>query len=301
MKSKPLVSIVIITMNRKLELDETLINIYEQTYENIEVILYDNGSRTEIYNHNLNLSKNYNSCHFYSSPKNLGVSGGRTEALKKAIGKYIIEIDDDAIFEDTDAIEKAINFMISNTEIGIAAFKIVNFHTRTVTRNEYPFRDKSRLHSESGYCTWFIGAGHCFRRETISTVGYYNEYFPWGLEEHDYSLRALDNNFLIYFLADVIVLHKKSPNARIKNPIEFASIQLKNQIKVAAINLPLLSIVSYIILRSLQAIIKNKNIMIPFLALRYIYHESDYIRRKRKVIDKKTIEYLKRNHGQLYY
>lgn len=296
------VSICIVTRNRDIELIATLKSISQQSYSPLEVIIIDNNSERSIIEDIRQFLSNYSLPHNYIlNDKNLGVSGGRNIGLITAVGDYIIEIDDDAVFESIDAIEKAVNFMDDNPFVGISAFRITNFFTNKIVPQEFPFRNKNRDPNENSETCWFIGAGHIFRKDLLDRIGYYHEFYPWGSEEQDLALRALDAGFKIYYLAYINVLHKKSPKARISNRIEFASIALKNRIKVASLNLPLFNVLSYILIRGIQFTIRERSILVFPKAIMKLLGELKYINRNRKVIKKETIKYLKSHNGQLYY
>ena len=288
-------------MNRAEELLETVKNIKEQSYFNKEIIIIENGSNQKTVHTNC---IKYNQDHlvkYVVQKKNLGVSGGRNVALNLAKGEYIIEIDDDAVFENHNAIENAVDYMENNHNIGILGFKITNYYSGKITKQEYPFRNKKRDHNKSGLCTWFIGAGHMFSREILLKVGFYRDFFPWGSEEQDFSIRAIDSGFSILYFPTVNVYHKKSPQGRIQNPIEFASIALKNRIKVALLNLPVFSIITYILVRGLQSVLKYKNLNLLLLTYYHLKTEWSYIKAHRKPIKSQTILKLIQLKGQVFY
>ena len=295
-----LVSILVVTMNRPEELSDTLDSIACQTYPNSETIVLENGSTPDVTACNSKTARKYGVTYIVSEI-NLGVSGGRNVALSHAKGDYILEIDDDAVFSDEDNIENAVQFLRANQEVGILAFKITNYHTGRISRHEYPFRNKRRDPDMAGPCTWFIGAGHVFRRSLIDKIGIYRDFSPWGEEEQDLSIRTLEAGFDIYYYPDVNILHKKSPKGRINNAKLFGSIHLKNRVKVALLNLPLRSVLTYYLVRGLHYVILYRNVTIPFHALVLLYKERQYIRDNRHPIQRHTFRKLARLNGQHYY
>ncbi|MHA1381554.1 MAG: glycosyltransferase family 2 protein [Candidatus Helarchaeota archaeon] len=297
----PLVSILIITRNRKDDLLDTISNIQLQDYDNIEIIVVENGSNEETIKSNYSVLSRYNNIKYVILKKNLGVSGGRNVALRLAKGDYIIEIDDDAIFRYKNSISLSVGFLERNKNVGILAFKIVNFYTNKISRNEFPFKRKKRNHTVKGPCTWFIGAGHIITRDCLSKVGFYKDFFPWGHEEQDYSIRCLDEGFEIYYFPEVEVLHKKTQKGRLEDSTEFIAIKLKNRIKVAILSLPMFSIISYYFFWSLYFVVKEKDILLPFIALKNIYKEKEYLLKNRKRIKLKTVLRLFKLNGQLFY
>jgi len=301
MTKNPLVTVSIITHNRPDDLADTIANVLAQTYRHIEVLVIENGSEPAVINANRKRLESIDCLRYIPLVRNLGVSGGRRVALENALGDYIIEIDDDAVFEKPDAIDRAVDCLESNLVIGILAFKITNYHTGRIVPSEFPFRDKNRDPELAGLCTWFIGAGHAFRRSAIEHIGTYRDFFPWGSEEQDLALRTLDAGYEIMYFPDVNVLHKKSPTARIENERMFAAIRVKNRVKVALLNLPWYSVITYFIVRTGQFMLQERN---PFLALRVLHmlaKEWDYIRKNRRVISRETQRRLRERKGQLYF
>jgi len=296
-----LVSVLIITRNRSEELFDTISNIQQQSYANIELIVLENGSDSQVVEHNKRRIQEYGNIHYVVLSENKGVSGGRNVALSQARGKYIVEVDDDAIFEYVDSIEKVVEFFERHPLVGIQAFKITNFFSKQIVPQEYPFRDKNRDPLLPGPCTWFIGAGHAFRRDMIGAIGTYRDFFPWGSEEQDLSMRALENDFEIYYNPRISILHKKSPKARIRNQSEFASIALKNRVKVAMLNLPILNVFSFFLIRGTQLSLRYKDISIPLRSLILLFKDMTYIRMNRKVLSRKTLRKMSELKGQLYF
>ena len=95
MISKPIVSIIVPTYNRKWLLPRTLNSLVQQTYKNLEVILVNDAGEdvdevAEEYKKLLNLR-------YIKNFKNIGLAGTRNVGMKNAIGDYFIFLDDDDI------------------------------------------------------------------------------------------------------------------------------------------------------------------------------------------------------------
>ena len=96
MNDKPLVSILVITYNRKVFLHETIESILNQTYKNFELIIVDNFSNYDFLSH-LNSFKDDRIKPFQN--KNNGVIAvNRNFGLTKAQGEYIAICDDDDLW-----------------------------------------------------------------------------------------------------------------------------------------------------------------------------------------------------------
>ncbi|OEE68085.1 hypothetical protein A1OO_20365 [Enterovibrio norvegicus FF-33] len=123
---RPLVSIYVTTHNRKEKLERALNSCFRQSYDNIEIIISDDGSsdNTKTFCESL-LEKKINVKYIRSeSPK--GACHARNVAIEAASGYYITGLDDDDYFKH-DRIEKFVNsidrlndhsFLYSNYNIG---------------------------------------------------------------------------------------------------------------------------------------------------------------------------------------
>ena len=105
---KNLVSIIIVTFNRKNDVVRCLDSVFKNNYDNFETIVVDNASSDgtaeyleEKYGNKINLVK---------SDKNLMAGGGRNLGTKHAKGEYLLFIDSDNIIDKT---------MISELILGI--------------------------------------------------------------------------------------------------------------------------------------------------------------------------------------
>ena len=121
MENNPLVTVNILSFNRKDELRITLTKVFEQDYNNIEVIVVDNASTDgspEM------VEKEFPTVILIKLNKNIGVAGWN-EGFKIAKGKYLLVLDDDA-FPDKPSIKLSVEEMENNLLIGIIAYNVFN-------------------------------------------------------------------------------------------------------------------------------------------------------------------------------
>ena len=295
------VSIVILTMNRSSHMRIVLENISLQSLVPEEIIIIDNHSKEIEQQKNRELADKYKA-DYYLMNENLGVSGGRNFGLKKAKGDIIIEIDDDAEFESIHAIRNARQILKKHKNIGIIAFSILKNKNMHFRREEFPFFNKmKKLNNPLTECAWFIGAGHAFRKEIFDKVNYYNDFYPYGQEEIDLSIRVKDSGYDIFYAKDIKVFHNKTDDARYIPPIDVAGLNLKNRIKVAMLNLNFLSVLSYIFIRSTQFILKYKTFQVVKIAYNLMKDDLIYIKNNRKVISLKTYWKLAKINGPILF
>ena len=117
-----MVSVIIPIYNTQKYLKRCMDSVIEQTYQNIEIILIDDGSS----DNSLEICKKYqeNDKRVYIiSGKNCGVSHARNLGIDKAKGKYLYFVDSDDYLEK-EAIEKMlIEYKMRNNQLVIAGYK----------------------------------------------------------------------------------------------------------------------------------------------------------------------------------
>ena len=91
---RPLVSVVIPVYNCAEYIGECIDSVVEQTYDNIEIIVVNDGSKDESEKIIKNKKKKYRNILYYKQ-RNKGVSAARNLGISKAKGKYITFVDAD--------------------------------------------------------------------------------------------------------------------------------------------------------------------------------------------------------------
>jgi GT2 family glycosyltransferase len=188
----PLVSVNILSYNRKDELRNTLQKVYEQDYKNIEVIVVDNASddgSAEM------VKAEFPSVILIKMEKNIGIAGWN-EGFKIAKGEYVLVLDDDS-YPDIKTIESGINKMILNPNIAIVALNVIDVK-RNMTQTGYftkPYKD-------------FIGCGAIIRNTAFTSVGGFDQVIFIYAHELDFSIRILNAGFEIDYIVDSKVFHR---------------------------------------------------------------------------------------------
>ena len=111
----PSVSVIIPTYNRADIILETIESVFNQTYQNFEIVIVDDGSSDNTKEVIENL-KNPRIKYIYQ--KNSGPSAARNNGIKNAKGELIAFLDSDDLWLK-DKLEKQINILNYRPEIGI--------------------------------------------------------------------------------------------------------------------------------------------------------------------------------------
>ena len=100
----PLVSVVIVTWNRRMDVLMAVQSVYTQPYPNVEVIVVDNGSSDGTVEA---LAAAYPAATVIAMKRNLGVAAGRNPGIAVARGEFVVILDSDAIL-DRDALARVV-------------------------------------------------------------------------------------------------------------------------------------------------------------------------------------------------
>ena len=92
---KPFISVVMATYNGELFIDEAIQSVLDQSYENFEFIIVDDGSTDRTAHHIA--SFNDDRILYFKKENNTGIADSLNIGISKAKGKYIARMDDDDV------------------------------------------------------------------------------------------------------------------------------------------------------------------------------------------------------------
>lgn len=206
------VSVLIGTRNRPQSLRRCVESVYEQSYDDIEILILDNSPESNTCNelHSFLDDPRVDCTHINEG---YGVAKSRNWLMERASGEIFVTIDDDAVFEDEDAIRRVVAGFES--DIGIQAFKIVdhpeNNEERIIAPVPQAHTDAVDL-DEAFDTSYYVGGGHAIKREVIERCGDYFDGLVYGGEELDLSYRAVDAGYSIKYNPGVVVHHYPEPS-----------------------------------------------------------------------------------------
>lgn len=111
--NKKLVSVIVPMYNAEKYVVETLDNLINQTYSNIEIIVVNDCSTDNSYKVVEGYTKKDDRIKLFANETNLGVAESRNYAISQAKGELIAFCDADDVWE-LEKLEKQINFMEEN-------------------------------------------------------------------------------------------------------------------------------------------------------------------------------------------
>lgn len=201
-----MVSVIILTWNRKDDLLETITELKESTYAPIEIIVVDNGSNDGTQEA---INEKFPQVNFIRLEKNVGIAGYNM-GMKKARGEYVVLLDSDS-FPDRNAIERMLKIFESDRSIGAVAFDI---HNSQLTTNNLQLTTKFDLRKGKDVYG-YNGAGVGIRKECLERAGYLFEPYFLYFNEQDHAFRILQAGYKIKFHPEIIAYHKSSMTSRV--------------------------------------------------------------------------------------
>jgi glycosyltransferase involved in cell wall biosynthesis len=193
-----MISIIIPTYNRPLELIKCLNSLLEQIYTNWECIVVDDGSSIQRLEEIENFINNKDSIFLYKRPENKlkGPSSCRNFGILKAKGNFIQFFDDDdemypdMLKEKFDEIEK------TKADVVVAPVDFYDLKQKKITSQNTVFSNDIVLDYVLSNISWFV-SGPMWRKEFLTEK--FDESVQ-TLDDWDFNLRNIYKNPKIAFL-----------------------------------------------------------------------------------------------------
>lgn len=302
-------AIVIITYNRPddaLELAQNISQLQQVTTLCSEVIFVNNKSTVSYAQLETFIEQHpHIPFRYFKTEENLGVSRGRNFAIQQSTAPYLVFLDDDALFQNLDALQYIPQIftqpVVNTTQpTGIISFKVYYHSTGELQKTAFAHKQFERRKAWHHFQTaYFVGCAHAIHRSVFEKTGYYPTNFFYGMEEYDLSYRAIDAGFDIVYDDRVVIRHKESPAGRLPNKDKLRGMWV-NKSKVAFKFLPLIYFFTTAFMWSFEYLRKSG------------YHFPGWLKgwvqifripagEKRTPINKKGLTYLKQVEARLWF
>lgn len=227
------VSVIIVTMDRKKDLEDCLLSYTQQNYKQIEIVVVNNGSGKGL---SVWLKRNYPKVILIENKKNLGAAEGRNIGAGKANGDIFLFSDDDVI-ADRNMIKKMVNFFDRNKHVGVAQPLIfekgnpeimqgaghnINLTTGRIAAWGAGEKNTGQYNRIRNIplcgCIWMV------KRSIFEDVGGYDDVFFIPYEDSDFSLRVSRFGYINYCVGSATAFHRGRKTTFIHPWIEFLGI-----------------------------------------------------------------------------
>lgn len=229
-KKRPLVSVVVLTCNGLSHLEECLTSLLEQTWNEREVILVDNGSRDG--SAEMVRERFGDSVRVIELPENVGYAGGNNSGLRAARGDYVAVLNDDTR-TDPRWLEEMVEVLRRRPDCGLAACRILSYRQPEIIDNvghliyrDGTFRGRGRLERDQGQYDRVeeilspSGCAFLARKAALEEADYFDEdFFIYG-EDADLSLRVRLAGWKAVYVPGSVVYHKYSATTGAYSPLK---------------------------------------------------------------------------------
>ncbi|VXB18098.1 Glycosyl transferase [Flavobacterium sp. 9AF] len=211
------ISIITITYNRANLIGETIESVLNQTYQNFEHIIIDDGStdNTE------EVVKGYNDERilYFNYQKTSNLSTLRNYGLKHSSGDIISILDSDDLWLNN-KLELIINIFKKNNEIKVITHNIKYFKNINSPKKEY-YNYESDFFKNILYEAMMFKILPfpiiIFKKEILNEITFLNNFYKEGLQDFLFRVAA---NYKVYFIAKPLTLmrlHNGNTHSNIKN------------------------------------------------------------------------------------
>lgn len=246
--TKPLVSVIIVSRNRKKACELCLSYLYAQDYPNLEIILVDNGSMENTVNF---LKAQGEKIRLYSNDTNKGACVGRNHGFKYSKGDYILFLDSDVCLIDKSTISRAIEEFARYQNLGelggIGYFdkNLARVQHGLLIRNKYFELDPMYLKKipyDLDFATDYVQSDFAMiKRDVFEKIGGFDSFYFYYFEDLDLSWRVKESGFLVGISPKIKFWHQYIPR---RSPFDHSEL-VKNLYFIVK-NLPLVFYFSYL-------------------------------------------------------
>ncbi len=208
-----MISVVIITRNRRDELRKTILSCLEQEAV-CEFVIVDNNSDDGTRESVESLAAEHSfELNYLFMEENLGVAGARNVGFEHSSGEIVYFIDDDAWIDDRpDSFRRIEELMSSRPDIAIVSTEIFNVQDNAYQYGIFPRGVPPRT---KGDVLYFIGCSHFIRRSPFAGARLYPHRLFFEQEERYASFRAWSLGCRVWYVNSPRVIHAPSTFTRI--------------------------------------------------------------------------------------
>ena len=189
-KREPLVSIVMPIYNSETYLDEAILSIIHQTYQNWELLVINEFGSNEEGKRIINRYAAIDSrIRLIQNSERLGIAESLNEGLRQARGEYIARMDGDDISLPK-RIEKQVEFMENNNDILLCGVQVEVFRSE---KWDWKLEtDSAQIRTDALFYSPCVHPTILFRRDVIDKYSiFYNKNYK-ASEDYDFFTRVLE-------------------------------------------------------------------------------------------------------------
>lgn len=211
MSAQALVTIAILSYQRREALTRVLESAVGQDYPRLEILVVDNGSEEAVRSE---VRKRFPQVDLLELPQNIGTAA-RNRGILAARGEIVVTLDNDVYLDHPLQVREIVEAFGRHRKAGCIVFRV--YHPATGKLNSKDWWHPRRWEEAEAeeFETPFITEGAAaFRREVFQKVGLYWEPLFITHEGLDLSLRLWDAGWEVWYVPSVKVWHMASGETR---------------------------------------------------------------------------------------
>lgn len=213
----PVVSVIISSYNHARYIEAAILSVINQTYPNVELLVYDDGSR----DNSIEIIRPLADRHgfFFQPQKNRGLAVTLNQGIERASGELIAPFGSDDIMLP-DRFEKQIPWLLAHKNVGIAGGNILKidadgkFHPQKRQR-QHPQRFLDFDDLFLGRKTQPPTATLLFRKDALLAIGGFNK--DIRLEDLYVLLKITESGWEIGVMQDILSHYRVHPTNTVKD------------------------------------------------------------------------------------
>ena len=215
--STPLVTVIISSYNHAPYIEASIRSVLAQTYPNIELLVYDDGSQDNSVETIQRLADEYG--FFFQAQENKGLSRTLNQGIARAQGEFIAPFGSDDIMLP-DRLARQVPWLLAHSDVGIAAGNVIKIDARgQLLANRRQRRRPERLLDFNdlflGHKSVPVAATLLFRKTALQAAGGFNPEIR--LEDLYVELKITEAGWKIGVMPDVLAYYREHPTNTIKN------------------------------------------------------------------------------------
>lgn len=236
---KPLVSILINCYNSANYISRAINSVINQTYNNWELIIWDDGST----DNTVNIIKNFKDdrIRLFLQEKNLGLCKSRLNVIEKINGSLVSILDADDYFE-SEKISKQINVFKNKKDVALCTtwtkFYDENLSIKKIFKSDLNNND---LKKKLLFHNIIPHSSIMYKKEAAIEVGWYSKNYEYS-QDYDLTLKLIQKNdihLIKEHLTNII-----QPKDNMSNSPYFKKIRIEENLKLLKNNLKFFEISS---------------------------------------------------------
>ena len=215
------VSVVIPCYNQGRFLNEAVDSVLQQTYNDIEIIVVNDGSTDE---YTIRMLNDYDrEKTTVVSTANQGLAAARNNGIVKSSGEYILPLDaDDKI--GSGYVEKAVEALDAYQDAGIVYCGAMSFGAVEGKWGLPDYSLKEMIRDNIIFCTAL------FRRSDWELVGGYDPAMKYGWEDYDFWLSLIERGREVIQLDDIFFYYRVAQDSMVRSKEKWQKVEMFKRI-----------------------------------------------------------------------